>query len=43
MNTLYIKDGVIKTRQNINKLTTIEELENYDFRSGYPEKISFNN
>jgi hypothetical protein len=36
-------DTVKRHIKNINKLTTIEELENYDFRSGYPEKISFNN
>lgn len=26
---------------NINKLQTIEELEQYNFRIGYPEKLSF--
>lgn len=26
---------------NVNSLTTIEEIENYDYRSGYPEKIIF--
>lgn len=26
---------------NVNGLTTIEEIENYDYRSGYPEKLIF--
>lgn len=26
---------------NVNSLTTIEEIENYDYRSGYPEKLIF--
>lgn len=26
---------------NVNKLTTIEELKNYDHREGYPEKLNF--
>ena len=26
---------------NVNNLTTIEEIENYDYRSGYPEKLIF--
>lgn len=26
---------------NVNSLTTIEEIENYDYRSGYPEKLVF--
>lgn len=26
---------------NINTLTTIEELEAYDYTSGYPEKLRF--
>lgn len=26
---------------NINGLTTIEEIENYDYREGYPEKLIF--
>lgn len=26
---------------NVNGLTTIEEIENYDYKSGYPEKIIF--
>lgn len=25
----------------INQLTTVEEIENYDFRTGYPEKLTF--
>lgn len=27
---------------NINKITSIEELNNYDFTVGYPEQLSFN-
>lgn len=26
---------------NINKLTTIEEIEEYDYKTGYPEKLVF--
>lgn len=26
---------------NVDKLETIEEVENYDFRNGYPEKLRF--
>jgi hypothetical protein len=26
---------------NVNNLNTIEEIENYDYRSGYPEKLIF--
>lgn len=26
---------------NVNGLTTIEEIENYDYRKGYPEKLIF--
>ena len=26
---------------NVDKLETIEEVENYDFRTGYPEKLRF--
>ena len=26
---------------NVNNLTTIEEIENYDYRLGYPEKLIF--
>lgn len=26
---------------NINKLNTIEDIETYDYRSGYPEKLTF--
>lgn len=26
---------------NVNKLTTIEEIEQYDYRTGYPEKLRF--
>ena len=28
---------------NVNQLTTVEELRNYDFREGYPEKLRFKN
>lgn len=27
---------------NINKLDTVEEIENYDYTTGYPEKLRFN-
>jgi hypothetical protein len=26
---------------NVNEITTMEELENYDYRSGYPEMLRF--
>lgn len=34
-------DNVKRHVKNINQLDTIEELENYDFRSGYPEMLRF--
>lgn len=27
---------------NVNSLTTIEEIQSYDYRSGYPEMLRFN-
>ena len=29
-------------KNNINNLNTIEEVENYDFTTGYPQKLNFN-
>lgn len=29
-------------KSNVNALETIEEVDNYDFESGYPEKLNFN-
>jgi hypothetical protein len=26
----------------VNKLTSIEEIRNYDYKVGYPEKLQFN-
>lgn len=41
---LYADECFIVTKQhklNIEALETIEEVDNYDFESGYPEKLSF--
>lgn len=29
-------------KSNVNALKTIEEVDNYDITSGYPEKLNFN-
>ena len=34
-------DNTQKHLTEINKLATIEEIEEYDYRDGYPEKLSF--
>jgi hypothetical protein len=26
---------------NVNSLTTVEDIKNYDYRTGYPEKLRF--
>lgn len=41
---LYINDCDIISKQhelNIDKLTTIEEVDSYDYTTGYPEKLHF--
>ena len=41
---LYINDCDIINKQhelNIDKLTTIEEVDSYDYKAGYPEKLHF--
>jgi hypothetical protein len=41
---LYAIDCYNKTTDhifNVNNLNTIEEIKNYDYRSGYPEKLIF--
>lgn len=41
---VYAIDCYNKTTDHIyavNNLTTIEEIENYDYRTGYPEKLTF--
>lgn len=41
---LYAKDCYIATathKANIDKLTTIQEVEEYDFTKGYPQKETF--
>lgn len=35
-------DVTERHRSNINSLTTKEEVDNYDFKTGYPEKLVFN-
>ncbi len=35
-------DNTASHRQAINALTTKEEIEAYDFTTGYPEKLTFN-
>ena len=35
-------DNTNRHLANIKKLTSVEEIENYDYRSGYPEKLKFN-
>jgi hypothetical protein len=34
-------DNTQKHLANINKLTSVEELKNYDFTTGYPDKLIF--
>ena len=34
-------DITSKHKRNVYKLSTIEEIENYDYTSGYPEKLTF--
>ena len=34
-------DNTARHRANINALTTIEEVESYDFTTNYPEKLRF--
>lgn len=42
---LYADECFIVTKQHkitVNNLTTVEEVDNYDYKSGYPEKPNFN-
>lgn len=42
---LYADECFIVTKQHklaVNNLTTIEEVDNYDYKSGYPQKPNFN-
>ena len=32
---------ITHTRDAINALTTVQEIEDYDFTTGYPEKLEF--
>lgn len=34
-------DTTSKHKRNVYQLSTIEEIENYDYTSGYPEKLTF--
>ena len=34
-------DITSKHKRNVYQLSTIEEIENYDYTSGYPEKLTF--
>ena len=34
-------DTTSKHKRNVYQLSTIEEIENYDYKSGYPEKLTF--
>ena len=34
-------DNTQRHLANLDKLTTIEEIESYDYKSGYPEKLRF--
>ena len=34
-------DTTSKHKRNVYQLSTIEEIENYDYTSGYPDKLSF--
>lgn len=34
-------DVTSKHKRNVYQLSTIEEIENYDYTSGYPEKLTF--
>ena len=34
-------DITSKHKRNVYQISTIEEIENYDYTSGYPEKLTF--
>lgn len=36
-----VQNTIEMHKANINALTTIEEVQNYDYKVGYPEKLSF--
>lgn len=45
MLQLYADECFIVTKQhkiNVEKLETIEEVDNYDYKVGYPQKLNFN-
>jgi hypothetical protein len=36
-------DNTNRHLAEIKKLTSVEEIDNYDYSTGYPEKLKFNN